>query len=118
MSGSASRSVAELAQNSDYACDPTRSRCHQEPIVIGVRIARVRDRRWRTVMIVGHGGRAISAVLRVCDETALGCTVARNRLICVSSFAAWRYATPLPSEGRRVSFDEIAPIIPADCVAG
>jgi hypothetical protein len=25
------------AQNSDYACDLTRSRCHQEPIVIGVR---------------------------------------------------------------------------------
>jgi hypothetical protein len=23
------------AQNSDYACDLTRSRCHQEPIVIG-----------------------------------------------------------------------------------
>jgi hypothetical protein len=40
----------------------------------GVRIARVQDRRWRSVMIVGHGGRAISA-----DLALIGPIIAAGR---------------------------------------
>jgi hypothetical protein len=37
-------SVCRRAQNSDYACDPTRNRCQQKPLVIGRESARYRLR--------------------------------------------------------------------------
>jgi hypothetical protein len=40
------------AQNRDYACDLTRSHCHQEPIVIGARFAQPLEQEWRSVTML------------------------------------------------------------------